>query len=161
MAFCATCGAPVEGRFCAKCGSAVDATAPPAGAAPSPGVPPAAPVAAAAPMADNVASALCYVLGFITGIIFLVIAPYNQNRLVKFHAFQSIFFSVAAIIINRVLAILIGGTGVMGSFALFALATLISLGLFIVWLYLLIMTYQGKMVVLPVVGQLARQQAGL
>jgi uncharacterized membrane protein len=30
-------------------------------------------------MADNVASALCYVLGLITGIIFLVLPPYNKN----------------------------------------------------------------------------------
>ena len=42
-------------------------------------------------MTDNVASALCYALGFITGILFLVLAPYNQNRMVRFHAFQSIF----------------------------------------------------------------------
>jgi uncharacterized membrane protein len=31
-------------------------------------------------MQDNVASALCYVLGLVTGIIFLVMAPYSQNR---------------------------------------------------------------------------------
>ena len=36
-----------------------------------------------AAMADNVASALCYVLGFITGIIFLVLTPYNKNSAIE------------------------------------------------------------------------------
>src|SRR5258706_15206099 len=77
--FCPSCGAPVEGRFCAKCGNSV------AGGS----VPP-QPSISAAPMAENVASALCYVLGLVTGIVFLVIPPYSQNRAVGFHAFQSI-----------------------------------------------------------------------
>src|SRR5690349_23274004 len=109
MPFCATCGAAVEGRFCAKCGSPVATGAPGPGAAAAPPPPPGyappppgyaqqpgmmAPPPAAAPMADNLASTLCYALGFITGIIFLLIAPYNQNRTVRFHAFQSIFMSV-------------------------------------------------------------------
>ena len=70
MPFCATCGAAVEGQFCAKCGSRV-------GAAPSASSGPA--MQASGAMADNVASALCYVLGLITGIIFLVLPPYNKN----------------------------------------------------------------------------------
>ena len=81
MAFCATCGAAVEGSFCAKCGSQV-------GAAPSASSGTAMQVSGA--MADNVASALCYLVGLITGIIFLVLAPYNKNPVIRFHAFQSI-----------------------------------------------------------------------
>ena len=115
MAFCANCGAEVQGRFCAKCGSPVSAGADPAAsAAPPPPPPPqqsytppqsqqsysqqpgyAAPppgsVAQAPGLTDNMAAALCYVLGLLTGIVFLVVAPYNQNRLIRFHAFQSIF----------------------------------------------------------------------
>ncbi len=45
-------------------------------------------------MSENVASALCYFGGVVTGIIFLILAPYNQNKLVRFHAFQSIFLFV-------------------------------------------------------------------
>jgi len=112
-------------------------------------------------MADNVASALCYALGFITGIIFLVMAPYNQNRLVKFHAFQSIFFSVAAFIIRFGLGIVFGMMGFFGLTSLLMLMALVGLCFFIIWLYVIISTYQGKMVVLPIIGQLARQQAGL
>src|SRR5689334_11051576 len=104
MPFCASCGAPVEGRFCAKCGSPVVAGGPgPAGPVPQPMGQPGTYGA----IADNVASALCYVLGLITGIIFLV----------------------------------------------FALAC------FLLWLYLIFSAYQGKTVVLPIVGPLAQKQA--
>ena len=103
MPFCASCGAQVEGRFCAKCGSTVGA----AGAAPqaAPSYPPPVPPPTAAGMADNAASALCYVLGFITGILFLVLAPYNQNRTVRFHAFQSIFLNVGLFVVAIALGI--------------------------------------------------------
>jgi uncharacterized membrane protein len=110
-------------------------------------------------LADNVASALCYALGFITGIIFLVIPPYNQNRLVRFHAFQSIFFNVAAIIVVKGLGFIFNA--VLGFWGMITLGQLVPLIFFVVWVYVIILTYQGKMIVLPVVGPLARQQAGL
>ena len=113
-------------------------------------------------MAENVASALCYVLGFITGIIFLVIAPYNQNRTVRFHAFQSIFLNVALIAIEIACSILFS---IMFSLvhALVFLGAIIfpvfGLAIFILWLYLIFSAYQGKMVVLPIIGPLAQKQA--
>jgi uncharacterized membrane protein len=123
----------------------------PAGA--GPGAPP---PAAGTGMADNVASALCYVLGLITGILFLVLAPYNQNKTIRFHAFQSIFMHVAMIAVYIVLGILVrtmlGFVGVM-------LFPLIGLAVFVLWVYLIISAYQGKMVVLPIIGPLAQQQA--
>ena len=156
MAFCATCGAQVEGRFCAKCGSPVGAAAP-AGAAAG-AMPP--PVAASSGMADNVASALCYALGFITGILFLVLEPYNKNKVVRFHAFQSIFLSVAAIAIRYGLAIVFGLMwSLSGAFFGLALLSLFGFACFILWLFVIISTYQGKTIVLPVIGPLAQQQA--
>ena len=111
-------------------------------------------------MADNVASALCYALGFITGIIFLVLEPYNKNRAVRFHAFQSIFFSLAAFVVRFGISILVTALwSVSGFFLTFGLLSLVSLLFFILWLYLLISTYQGKTVVLPIIGPLAQQQA--
>ena len=154
MAFCANCGSAVEGRFCAKCGTPVAAGAPP-GAPPPPPAGAYQPVQAAG-MTENTACGLCYVLGFITGIIFLAMAPYNQNRTIRFHAFQSIFFSVAAILIRWGLAILLG---MIGFFTLFGVLMLVSLAFFCIWLYLVIMAFQGKTVVLPVIGPLAQQQA--
>src|SRR5690348_8162549 len=100
MPFCANCGAAVEGRYCPKCGTAMNTPGTGESAASgSYAQAGAAPVAASAGMAENVAGSLCYLLGLITGIIFLVIAPYNQNRNVRFHAFQAIFFNVAMIAI--------------------------------------------------------------
>ena len=43
----------------------------------------------------NVIAALTYLLGFVTGIIFLFLEPYNQDEFIRFHARQSIGFSVA------------------------------------------------------------------
>src|SRR6202158_5096322 len=101
MAFCPNCGSSVDGRFCAKCGASVNiagdlGAAGTPSAAPSSGIP-----ASAAPagLTENAAAALCYVLGLITGILFLVLAPYNQNRLIRFHAFQSIFLHVVCIVV--------------------------------------------------------------
>ena len=125
-----------------------------AGAGPST-PPPSAP--AAGGMTDNVAGTLCYVLGFITGILFLVLEPYSKNRKVRFHAFQSIFLSVAWFGIWIVFSFLI--TAMLSFGLMFTLMNLLSLAFFVLWIYLLVMTYQDKKVVLPVIGPLAEKQA--
>jgi uncharacterized membrane protein len=149
MPFCANCGAQVEGQFCGKCGSAVAASA--GTGSQQAAAPVMAPAADA--MADNVASALCYVLGLVTGIIFLVIRPYNQNRTVRFHAFQAIFVHIGAIVV------MIVGNIVLGMMHLWMLEPLIGLAFLLLWVFLLVKAWQGSKVVLPVVGQLAEQQA--
>ena len=173
MAFCPNCGAEVQGRFCAKCGAAVP-VATTGGAAASPGVPPgsttvsgpvpsaqpySAPVATAGGMTDNVAGALCYVLGLITGIIFLALAPYNQNKFVRFHAFQAIFFHVAWIALWIVEMIV----GMILPWALHLLLSLfmlvIALGGLAVWIFLIIKAYNGDRFKLPIIGDLAEKQA--
>ena len=53
----------------------------------------------AAGLTPNVAGALAYLVGAITGILFLVIDPFKTDRFVRFHAFQSIFFNLAWIAI--------------------------------------------------------------
>lgn len=164
MAFCATCGAQVEGRFCAKCGTPVQAApaaAPPAGAVPPASAPQyAANAPASAGMSENTASGLAYLVGFITGILFLILEPYNKNRAVRFHAFQSIFLSIAWVAISIVFNIVLSAIfAILHVFSLFFLSTLVSLALFVVWLYVMIMAFQGKTVVLPIIGPLAQKQA--
>jgi uncharacterized membrane protein len=111
-------------------------------------------------MADNVACALCYVLGLISGIVFLVLAPYNQNKAVRFHAFQSIFLNVAVIVIDIVLGIVMSIMfRIVGFFMLGLLWPLFGLACLALWIYMILSAYQGKTVVLPIVGGLARQQA--
>lgn len=159
MPFCASCGAQVEGRFCPKCGSAVAAAGPGAGPASSGAMPP-PPAATSAGLTDNMASALCYSLGLVTGIIFLVLEPYNKNKVVRFHAFQSIFMCVALIVLRIALSILFGILWSMsGLFFALALFSLYGFVCFILWLFLIISAYQGKTVVLPIIGPLAQQQA--
>jgi uncharacterized membrane protein len=104
-------------------------------------------------MTDNVAGALCYLLGFITGIIFLVVAPYNARKEVRFHAFQSIFLSVAWIVLWIVIGMALPWA------AYLVVSPLLSLAGLALWLYMMWKTYQNQRVVLPVIGEMAQKQA--
>jgi len=156
MAFCAKCGAQLaEGTtFCGSCGAAVGSAAPPA-----------APPAASTGMSSNVAGCLAYILGFITGIIFLVLDPYKNDKFVKFHAFQSIFFSVVIIGFSIVWAILsvILGLVSMGFLAgiMFLISLLIHLVFLCFWIFLMYKAYQNEYYRAPIIGDLAAKQAGL
>ncbi|MGO9239466.1 MAG: DUF4870 domain-containing protein [Bryobacteraceae bacterium] len=172
MAFCSNCGADtMGGAFCPKCGAPV-AAAPPPGPAPGPAPggyapytpPPAAPGAAAG-LQENMASALCYVLGLVTGILFLVLQPYNQNKTIRFHAFQSIFYHVAWIIFWFGLHIILSAMGYSVLGALFGLLSLlislvVGFGGFLLWLFLMWRAYNNNPLVLPIIGPIAQQQAG-
>jgi uncharacterized membrane protein len=153
MAFCPSCGSQVEGRFCQKCGASVEAGAVPPGAAPAAG---------SSGLTDNAAGALCYLFGLITGILFLVISPYNTNRNVKFHAFQSIFFHVAMIaiwIVFFIVSSVLHFLPVVGSLIALLLTLCLWIGGLFAWLYLMFKTYNGQKVVLPIIGPLAEKQA--
>ncbi|MFI5125808.1 MAG: hypothetical protein ACHQJX_03190, partial [Candidatus Acidiferrales bacterium] len=56
----------------------------------------------------NMAAALSYALGAITGVLFLALEPYKNNRFVRFHAIQSIIFSVACVAVAIVWSIIVG-----------------------------------------------------
>ena len=117
-------------------------------------------------MTDNMAGALCYLFGFITGILFLVLAPYNQDRNIRFHAFQSIFLNIAWIALWIVVTIrdfvlprYIPFLGIFHQPG--ARSSSLGLGGFIVWLYMMFKTYNGEKIVLPVIGPMAEKQAGV
>jgi uncharacterized membrane protein len=138
MAFCPTCGTQIaDGATCPKCAG---------GAAQSVAV--VAP--ASAGLTDNVAGALAYVT-IIPAIVFLVLEPYNKKRFVRFHAFQCIFFAVVWIAIRIGLSFL--------GYVPF-LWTAVGLAFFVIWLILVVKAYQGQMFKLPVIGDIAEQQAG-
>jgi uncharacterized membrane protein len=173
MAFCSNCGAAVDGRFCQQCGTPVGAPAPAPSAVPPPPPPgvnppvstfPPSPVSPSLGMTDNMAGALCYLFGFITGILFLVLAPYNQDRNIRFHAFQSIFLNIAWVAVWILVTIVAFAFRIIPFLGIFISAVLhftIFIGGCIVWLYMMFKTYNGEKIVLPVVGPMAEKQAGV
>jgi uncharacterized membrane protein len=143
--FCPKCGTenPEYAKFCTKCGAEL---APPAGGSETPATPPAQTSIGLQP---NIAGLLCYVAGWITGIIFLVIE--KKSQFVKFHAWQSIMtfavLNVAYLIFFRI--------PVIG----WVIAWIISILSFVLWIILIIQAGTGKMWKLPLVGDWAEKQA--
>ena len=176
MSFCQTCGTslPDGSPTCTACGATQGAAAaaapgpiPGAIPGPIPGTMPAAATmpAAGAGLTPNVAGALAYLVGAITGILFLVIDPFKTDRFVRFHAFQSIFFNLAWIafwILWTIVGLMLGAIS-HGLFFIIQLPInlLITVGGFCLWAYLMYSAYQGKTFQIPVIGALAASQAGI
>jgi uncharacterized membrane protein len=97
-------------------------------------------------LSDNVAGALCYVLWWITGIIFLILEP--NNKTIRFHAFRSIILFGAIFIIAFIF--------VWVPF----LNWLLWLAGFILWFVLILMTYQNREIKIPIADELAKKLAG-
>ena len=98
---------------------------------------------------ENVAGLLCYVLGWISGIVFLIIEP--TNKFVRFHAFQSIIVFGAITVVG----IILSSIPVVG----FIFGPLISAVGFILWIVLMVLAVQGKKYKLPWAGDLAEKWA--
>jgi uncharacterized membrane protein len=109
----------------------------------------------------NIAAALSYMLGLVTGVIFLVLE--KDNRYVRFHAAQSIATSVIIIIVSIGISMLSGilvFIPVLGWLAVLILTLGLSIGTFILWVLLMIKAYQGEEWELPVAGGFARKMIG-
>ncbi len=100
-------------------------------------------------LADNTAGMLAYIT-IIPAIIFLVMEPYNKNKFVRFHAFQSLFFGLCFFVLSFFMVIPIIG------WLIFLVGWL---GGFVVWIILLIKASKGEKWKLPVIGDLAEKQA--
>jgi len=156
MAHCTKCGAAIADNagFCGACGATQ------AGAASGPASNP-APAATQSGLAENVAGLLCYVLGWVTGLIFLLI---DKRPSVKFHAAQSIVVFGALHILSIILGILFGMTivmhGWMGFSFGYALIKLVQLAALILWILLMIKAYQGERFRVPIAADLAEKIFG-
>jgi uncharacterized membrane protein len=106
-------------------------------------------------MEQNVEGLLCYVLGFITGIVFFVME--KENKFVRFHAMQSIVVFGAIFVVDIFLSIMNAFIGIHWIFSL--LLGLIGLLTLILWLVLMLQAYQGKMFKLPVAGDIAEKNS--
>ena len=93
---------------------------------------------------ENVAGLLCYLFGFITGIIFLAVE--KESRFVKFHAKQSTITFLGIFVI----LILFGWVPLIG--------LLIWVFSLILWLLLMVKALQGKRYLLPIVGKMAEEK---
>lgn len=157
MAFCSKCGAQMTGSFCGACGASAGAAAAPE---PAPeltstgaGTGTGATGSGSQPLTNNAAAALCYLLGIITGVIFLAWAPYNQDKNIRFHAFQAIFLTIAWVVFQFLLAAVIPWS------MMYAMSRIMQLAGMLLWLFLMWKTYNNERVVLPVIGDLAAKQA--
>ncbi len=105
-------------------------------------------------------AALTYLLWFVTGIIFLYLEPYNQDDFVRFHARQSIGFSVLWFAINVIFGVFIAvlPRGLGGLFGF--LQGLINLALAVYWLFLMYKAYSGERYRIPELSNVIDQVAG-
>lgn len=99
---------------------------------------------------ENVAGLLCYVLGWVSGLVFILIE--KENKFVRFHAMQSIVvfgvLTIASLILNWI------------PFIGWVLGTIISILAVVLWIVLMIKAYQGTKYKVPWAGNFAEKQIG-
>ena len=120
-------------------------------------------------------AAISYILGIITGIIVLLVSE-REDKFTRFHAIQSIFLCIALFVISIILGLitfLLGapfwGMGMMNYSSSIAMSaglllagviwTLYGIGVFVLWLYMIISAYSGKKTMLPVIGHWSENAA--
>src|ERR1035438_2629644 len=177
MSFFSRCGAALQeqARFCLRCGAAIsrvtteeiEATASQADSArPQPGdeVPDVADremSGEALPIPENIAGAMAYIT-IVPAVVFLFLEPFKRSFFVRFHAYQHLFLWVAGLLIGIVAGILTAILQLIPFMRVlvFPLAGLITLAWFFVWVLLVVKAYQHELFKLPIIGDLAEQQAG-
>ena len=176
MLLCPYCDVqlPERALFCPQCGGAIRQTE----AQPAAEVAPAVEVVsesavvaedsgarelspdAALPIPENIAGVVAYIT-ILPAVVFLFLEPFKRNFFVRFHAFQHLFLWVAGFVI-LVAAIVLGTLFQLISFMrvlVFPLAGLITLAWFFLWVLLVVKAYHHELFKLPIIGDLAEQQA--
>ena len=155
--FCSKCGTenPEGAKFCSKCGAGLGVVATPTEGAAKPEA------ESSTGMTANVAGLLCYVAGWITGIIFVVLE--KKSKFVKFHAWQSIITFGALTVVQIILSILGAIAVSLFSFGLWNFAHVLGIIVWVItvglWIALMILAYQGKMWKVPLAGNWAEKRA--
>ena len=151
MAFCGKCGSSVPdgAPFCPQCGAQVGVAGAPQQVAITP--------VTSTGLQENVAGLLSYLLGWLTGIIFLLI---DKRPFVRFHAAQSIVVFGGLTIIRVILGVLVMGGGIIGYSLWGILITCVWLLGLVLWIVLMVMAYQGKRFEVPIAAPIAKNIAG-
>ncbi len=102
-------------------------------------------------MDENIEALLSYVLGWISGIIFLALE--RENKFVRFHAAQSL----AIFLPLFVAMIILGVIPVIG----WIFSLILSILTLLLWLFLMFKAFQGEKYKLPVVGDFAERQSSI
>jgi uncharacterized membrane protein len=96
---------------------------------------------------ENVAGFLCYLFGFVTGIIFLIVE--KESRFVKFHAMQSTITFLSLFVISMILVWI-----PIINLLVFPIRVLS----FILWLFLMVNALRGKRYSLPIIGRMVEEK---
>lgn len=94
---------------------------------------------------ENVEAVLCYLLGFVTGIVFFVLE--KESEFVRFHAMQSIIVFLGIFVLQWILAFI--------PFIGFMISWLLGLIGLVLWILLMVKAYQGERFKVPIAGDLA------
>ena len=103
-------------------------------------------------LSENVAGMLAYVLGFISGIVVLVLE--KDNKVVRFHALQSTIWFAFLAILGAVVGTVIGWIPIIGSLV----TTAIGIVVFASWIFLMVMTVVGNKFSIPLIGDVVDAQ---
>ena len=108
-------------------------------------------------LSDNAAGGLSYIT-IIPAIVFLIAEPYKRSSYVRFHAWQSIFLYVAWAVVH-ILVQVVQNLVPTVLFLTLTLWQLVDLAFFVVLVIVFVSAFNGKRIVLPIVGGLAEKQA--
>ena len=109
---------------------------------------------------SNIIAALSYLLGFVTGLIFLYVEPYNQDEYVRFHARQSIGFSVVWFAIEVIVGVFIAVLPQFLSVILNFLLTIVNIALAVYWIVQMYKAYNGERYRIPELADIVDSISG-
>jgi uncharacterized membrane protein len=111
----------------------------------------------------NVAGALAYPLGAITGILFLKIEPYKFDPFVRFHAWQSIFLSLSYCVFFMGWSLFVGVLYDLGLRFLFGflgpLIDLLQVACLLLVPFMMYKAFRFESFSLPIIGRMAAGRA--
>jgi uncharacterized membrane protein len=104
---------------------------------------------------NQIIAAAAYLLGLVTGIVFLYLDPYDKDEFVRFHARQSIAFSIAWFVINVILGVFVAVLPFSLGRLIGGLQELINIALAIMWIFLMWKAYIGERYRIPRLADIA------